>query len=445
VEPTVEKPEGSWPTGIDRRRAATREEQLLQALIGCQLIVDRRAKAIGCELLFDAASPVAENGKHHDSDRVVLLRNVLGKFGLSATQKKHRVFVRATPEFLMDPGVKSLPSSAIVLELDFSGPPDEALLNRCRMLHERRFTLALSNYQGIDDRSQPLLSILDIVEINLRDCDEQTCQELAGSLSSLPIKLLAQGVDTAAQMAFCQRVGFDLFQGCHVTPPEPMGKRCLPVSRAGLVNLLRLVDSHTDLDTIEDALKKEVSLVYNLLHLNGIAGSEPAQNLGTLRRILMRLGVHSLRRWLQLQLMALDSGRVYNPRVQLLIQAAALRGRMLELLMQKLEPHDNSLRDAAYLTGCLSMMPALLRNAMSNILGQIAIEPDVHQALLSHEGLLGQSLDALESFDKRELDCHEQQLHRLSGGKLHHAVLDDCFSDALAWLTTNEGQDRQPC
>jgi EAL and modified HD-GYP domain-containing signal transduction protein len=224
-----------------------------------------------------------------------------------------------------------------------------------------------------------------------------------------------------------------------------MGKRCLPVSRSGLLNLLRLVDGHADLDTIEDALKKEVSLVYNLLHLNGIASSDPGGKVGTLRRILTRLGVNSLRRWLQLQLMALDSGRVYNERVQLLIQAAALRGRMLELLMQKLEPHDSALRDAAYLTGCLSMMPALLRNAMSNILGQIAIEPDVHQALLSREGLLGQSLHALERFDKREPDRREEQRPPLSRGRLDPAVLDDCFSDALAWLTASDGQAGRSC
>ena len=97
---------------------------------------------------------------------------------------------------------------AYIFALDLAGPPDAALLARCRTLRERGFSLALTRYTGIDECSRPLLSLLDIVEVNLDDCDQATCCELAGSLANLPIKLLATDVDTAERMRYCRRAGF---------------------------------------------------------------------------------------------------------------------------------------------------------------------------------------------------------------------------------------------
>ncbi len=427
----------SWRR-IDRKSDAINDERANELTISHQLIVDRQNKTIGCELRLNGGSSFAQAGLPVFADASVLARATVGEFGSFDAHKVRKTFIRATPALLESPEIDLWPTRALVLELDFSGVPDDAMLNRCRQLHDRGFSLALTNYTGIDDRSRPLLSILDIVEISLNDCDEQTCQELAGSLSSLPIKLLAQGVDTAGQMAFCRRVGFHLFQGEHIARPEAMGRRWLPVSRAGLLRLIDLVDSHAGIDIIEDAIKKEAALIYNLLHLPRIVDSAQATTHGTLRGILTLLGGNALRRWLQFQLMTLDGGQVHNSCSYLVMQVASLRGRMLELLMQKLELHDNRLLDSAYLTGCLSMMPTALHETMDGMLQCMTVEPDVARALLSRDGFLGQSLEVLETFDKRDSHNREQQLARQSGGILNYADLNDCFAGALAWLTETD-------
>jgi intracellular septation protein len=45
----------------------------------------------------------------------------------------------------------------------------------------------------------------------------------------------------------------------------------------------------------------------------------------------------------------------------------------------------------------------------------------------------------------REPDRREEQRPPQSCGRLDPAVLDDCFSDALAWLTASNGQAGPPC
>lgn len=421
---------------FDCARTAVNEEGPSQTLIGSQLIVDANLAAAGRELLLDAG-----HSQDDPATAAVLVWMAVNEFDLSSIRNDYRTFVRATPSFIHCAGIELLAARSLVLELDLDAPPDDALIARCRALRDHGFSFALGNYRGIDDISRPLLSMIDVVAINIADCDESTCSELAGSLSSLPIELLAQGVETAGQLAFCQRNGFTLFQGNHIAPSAAKGKRWLPVSRCRLVRLLTLVDNDADLDAIEDAFKKEVSLVYNLLCLHQVAFSTQtpgARHSGSLKEILAWFDRRALKRWLQLQLTALDSGLVDHSRSHLLMQIAALRGRMLERLIGSLGSPAQPLREAAYLTGCLSMMPVVLKNSMRDMLQSIAIGPEIQQALLSHEGLLGQLLDVLESFDRRDTQYCDLQLQAISGGKLKFAVLNDCFSDALTWLTETD-------
>lgn len=421
---------------FDCARTAGNEESPSQALIGSQLIVDTHLAAAGRELLLDA-----DHAQDDPATAAVLMWIAVNECDLSSTRNGERTFVRATPSFINSTGIEHLAARSLVLALDLDAPPDDALIARCRVLRDHGFSLALSNYQGIDDISRPLLSMLDAVAIDVSNCDTYTCSELAGSLSSLPIQLLAQGVETAEQLAFCQRNGFTLFQGNHIAPSAAKGKRWLPVSRCRLIRLLTLVDDDADVDAIEDTFKKEVSLVYNLLCLHQVAFSTQtpgARHSGSLKEILAWFDRRSLKRWLQLQLTALDSGLVDHSRSHLLMQIAALRGRMLEQLMHALGSPDQHLREAAYLTGCLSMMPVVLKNSMRDVLQSIAIGPEIRQALLAHEGLLGQLLDLLESFDRRDSQYCELQLQSISDGKLNFTALNDCFSDALAWLTEAE-------
>jgi c-di-GMP-related signal transduction protein len=131
--------------------------------------------------------------------------------------------------------------AGVVLELILAGVPDAALLKRCQDLRERGYTLALSDYRGIDDRSRPLLPLVKVIKIDLGTTDEAQLQELAGSLRKLPIRLLAEGVGSREQMLRCHHLGFELFQGRYFARAEMVSGRRLSASQAALIRLINLV------------------------------------------------------------------------------------------------------------------------------------------------------------------------------------------------------------
>ncbi|MEO8410331.1 MAG: EAL domain-containing protein [Propionivibrio sp.] len=403
-------------------------------------IIDAQGAAFGRELIFRAS-------REQGTLVSMQLREQLHALAAAAAYPAQKIFVRASAELINHPAIDWLPASAQIFALDFAGAPDDALLARCRMLRERGFSFALADYTGIDERSRPLLSMLDIVEIRLdegADRDERRCHDLAGSLARLPVKLLASGVANAEQLAWCRRAGFHLFSGEHIAPLEPLAAHGLPVSRAGLMRLLALVIERSDWARIEDACKREPALVYNLLHLARQASRQSAPKTLTLRQALTLLDEHALRCWLELQLSALESGNraaadsaVAPTHVERGLQLAALGGRLLELFVRQLEPGDPELAAAAYLAGSLSLLPTALNLPLGELVQDFPVRPEVSHAL-RHEGVLGQCLVVLEQFGKRDALACDRQIRNISRGKLGYPDLQACFAEALAWLTASE-------
>jgi EAL and modified HD-GYP domain-containing signal transduction protein len=409
------------------------EPFLNDAFLTRQPIVDQQEVLIGYQLQFRSS---ANDGR---SDAAKLVCAAYAELGVRSALGDSRAFIGVDADFLHHDALELLPTDGVVIELSLDAAPDEPTLTRCRSLRERGYSLALANYSGLDKRSTPLLSMLDIIKIDISNCSETELESLAGALLRLPLKLLAQGVNTREQMACCRKVGFHLFQGHFFAEPQIIGGRHLSASQSGLIRLINLAGRDAETAAIEAAFKSEPALVLNLLRIVnsvGIGGSRFGQKISSLRHAITLLGRRQLQRWLQLLLMT-PNGNTADLSRSPLLQVAALRGRMMELLVELCYPRDRKLADQAFITGIMSMMPAALGLPMTEILEQIALEPEVAQALSSHEGALGQTLALLECFDGEDAAGCDALLEELNNEDVDRSTLNTCLTDALRWVNGN--------
>jgi len=104
------------------------------------------------------------------------------------------------------------------------------------------------------------------------------------------------------------------------------------------------------------------------------------------------LGTENLRRWTQLSLfISSDARGANNP----LLEMAAVRGRMMEILVQQ-KGYSDDYAEAAFMTGILSQLDVLFEISMSEIISSLNLSEDVSSALLEREGRLGQLLALVE-------------------------------------------------
>ncbi|MDS4013548.1 MAG: EAL domain-containing protein [Candidatus Accumulibacter sp.] len=400
-----------------------------------QPILNQKNELAGYELFLRRSGASAD-----ERSSGAALCAVYADLGMRSALGHRSAFIGIDAVFLHQEAIELLPHEGVVLELLIDDIPDKEMLSRCRTLCERGYSLALTDYRGIDDRSRPLLPIVDVIKIDVQTADESQLRDLAGSLRRLPIKLLAQGVDSHEQLERCRKVGFQLFQGRYFAQAEIVSGRRLSASQTALIRLINLVGLDVDTPVIEDAFKHEPALTLNLLRVVnsvGHRGSRYAQPVTSLRQAITLLGRRQIQRWLSLLLLAPENGSA-DPSGSALLQVAALRGRMMELLVEATRVHDRKLSDLAFLAGILSMMPIALGLPIEEILQQITVDRDLWAALCLHEGLLGTILALLERFDGDDAAGCDELLAQVAGGLNHH-TLNTCLSAALRWLNENGG------
>ena len=411
-----------------------------EALLNRHAIIDQHQELVGYKLSLQREKPVevpANRKTPHGPHSATLVCAAYAELGFHSALGQSRAFLATDNDFLHGDAIEGLPPDGVVLELELDTPPDEATLGRCRALRERRYSLALSDYDGLNDRSLPLLSLVDVIKIDIRGHDDTRLSELAAPLTRLPLKLLAEGVDTRDAMERCRKIGFQLFQGNYFANAEIISGRRLSASQAGLIQLINLARRDADSARIEEGIKREPALAVNLLRIVNSVGYGLTRRISSLRQAITVLGRRQLQRWLQLMLMAPD-GKTPDTSRSPLLQVAALRGRMMEILIEQSHLRDNVLSDQAFITGIMSMMPAALGLPMKEIFAQISLEPQIVRALIAQEGILGKTLALLECYDGGDAAGCDTLLAQMPDSGLNRSQLNTSLTEALRWVNEND-------
>jgi len=112
---------------------------------------------------------------------------------------------------------------------------------------------------------------------------------------------------------------------------------------------------------------------------------------------LIVLGRRQLQRWLQIMLYAEPGTRGHNQTPLLML--ATTRGRLMELLAQRLRPGQRYLSEIAFTVGIMSLMDVLFGIPMADIVEQIPVSDDIANALLRRTGFFGELLKLAECIE----------------------------------------------
>ena len=403
-------------------------------LLSRQAILDRNQELIGYDLSLILSDDAERQQAVAERTRIAgLVCAAYAELGIRSALGSSTAFLHTDLVFLHDDAIEALPPDGVVLELVLDTVPDARTLERCRALRERRYTLALADYTGLDDSSRPLLTLVDVIKIDIRQRDQASLRELAGPLTRLPLKLLAHGVDTPDDFERCHALGFQLFQGNYFARAETVSGRRLAPSQTRLIQIINLAARDADTTRIEEGIKHEPALAVNLLRIVNSVGFGLTRRITSLRHAITLLGRRQLQRWLQLLLMT-PAGQAPDARRQPLLQVAALRGRMMELLVEHCHPRQRVLADQAFIAGLMSMMPAALGLPMDEIIAQIDLEAEIVTALEDHAGPLGALLGLIEAFDAEDQSACNTRLAALPDPGLTPGMLNVCLMEALRWV-----------
>lgn len=397
--------------------------------LGRQPILDGSEQLLAYELLFRSGRQNAANVADQVQATATVITNAFSELAVGTALGPYRGFINVDREFLFSDMIELLPSDVVTLEILETVRPDETVVARVRELKRKGFQIALDDVVRLGEEYDALLTLVDVVKVDLQPLSQAEIRAIVERVKRTDARLLAEKVDSKEQMEFCRALGFDLFQGYYFARPTIIAGKKLDHSQLALMRLTQLLLADADNAELEKVFKEQPGLVVNLLRLTNSVAYGVRTRITSLRHAIALLGRRQLQRWLQILLFANPQGGGVTP----LLQLAATRGRLMELLAESLGKRPPGLPDQAFMTGIVSLMPALLGQSMAEILAQLPLSPSIAQALADdgRPGTLGGLLQLAEASESGDTDAITDLLPAFDG--LDLGGLNAAVARALAW------------
>lgn len=309
-------------------------------------------------------------------------------------------FFNVDAAVLMRDFVNFLPCEKVVLEILETVEVTPELVARVTELSAQGFTFALDDVISHSEALQKLLPLVKIIKIDITGMHKTEIAKLVDYFRRDDKLLLAEKVETIEQFQDCMELGFHYFQGYYFARPVILSGKKLAPSQLAVMQLMALIMADADTAEIETSIKKDASLVLTLLRLTNTPGMGVTRRIDSLSQALTVLGRRQLQRWLQIILYAEHhKGSHFNTP---LLQLATTRGKLLELITEKLRPGQRAMADTAFTVGIMSLMDTLFGQSMQQILEQVAVVDEVSSALLARRGFYGDLLKLAEYIEQIE-------------------------------------------
>ncbi len=394
------------------------------AMIARQAIVNGQQIVVGYEL-FNRSRTEAS---HTAASDVILIFNALSHAGTEELVGKKLIFVNCTHESLSGGHLELLDPDKVVLEIPPLGhaAADEvqARLPILTGLRDRGFHLAF-NHTVLQSTYAPWLPLADYIKLDLSVLAvDQLAVLISYAGRHSQAELIAEKVETAQQYDTVSTQGVQLFQGYWFARPALVEAKLLTPAQSSIIQLINLVRQQASTDDIEEVLKKDAGLAFNLMRLINSAGFGMNREITSFRQAVMLMGLKKLFRWAALLLTASRTSGAPSS----VGQTAVVRGRLMELLALETLPPDEA--DQAFVVGIFSLLDVMLSIPMESAIGLLNVPEASAAALLRREGFLGDLLNLAEACESSD----DAIFHRAAGTlHLSSQQINLAHLQALAW------------
>ncbi|MCW5221290.1 HDOD domain-containing protein [Verminephrobacter aporrectodeae subsp. tuberculatae] len=363
------------------------------AIIARQAIVDEHRTVYGYEL-FDRST--ASNAHTATSD-AALLFNALSYAGTEALVGKKTMFINCTHDSLLGAHLELIHPEKVVLEVpplpDDSTPAEiEGRIPTLQALRTRGFRLAFDQ-RALRRAYTGWLPLAAFIKLDLQAVKPEQAGPLISFISTHSrAMLIAEKVETAEQYELMRRLGVKLYQGYWFARPSLVKATTIRPAQASIIQLINLVRKQASTSEIEELLKKDPSLSFNLLRFINSSGFGLSCEVTSFRHAVMILGLNKLFRWAALLMTTSRGGGGAPPAVG---QTAVVRGRLMELLAAELLPPEEC--DNAFVVGLFSLLDSMLGMPLEKALASVALPEPVMGALLHGTGVFAPFLELVKA------------------------------------------------
>ncbi len=399
----------------------------MSTFLARQPIFDQKFKVIAYELLFrESAENIFSAADSVEATHRLMMDSFLN-FEVERLTDGKKAFINLTREILLTESVFLLPSKFYCVEITEDIPADSAVLDACRKLKEKGYTIILDGFE-FEEQRLPLLDFADLVKIDIMKMDRQRQDDVLKHYCRDNLSFLAAKVETPEDLEVCKDIGFDYFQGFFFSKPVIVSQKKVPGIKVQYLQMLSEINQkEISLDEVDAIIKRDVSLAYKLLrHINS-SFFGMRNEITSIQHALVVLGEDEIRKWACLIAM----GKMGTDKPEELVTSTLIRARFCESLAPSL--HMQNKAQDLFLMGIFSNVHVIVGRPLEEILASLPIAKEVRDALLNVEGQFRDILGIVTAYEKGKWKDFATISRR---HKLEEDQIPTLYLDAVEWATS---------
>lgn len=405
---------------------AKSQESLVDVFVARQPIFDRRGELYAYELLYRrTGAHTAADGVTADVMASEVLVHAFLNIGLDRLTGGHLAFLNFTRDMLLRGMHQLFDPAAVVIELLESVTPDPEVVDACHALVGAGYTLALDDFEYTPE-FEPLLRLAKIIKLDVLNKGEDELRAAYDRVAPYGGTILAERVETQAIHGSCAALGYGLFQGYFFSKPETLARRDLSAAQITILRLMNLLrDPNTTDAALEEAFRGDVSLTYKLLRTVNSA-SMGGRGIESIRHAVRMVGRAELHKWLSLLLVTSVAGRGGTDAE--LVRLAIQRARFCEMVA--MQGRDRRSAEALFMVGLFSLLDAILKVPLHEVLHRIDLADEVRRALLARSGPYAPTLALVEAYERASWPVVAAEAETIG---LDTSLLGDLYFESVRW------------
>jgi c-di-GMP-related signal transduction protein len=362
--------------------------------VGRQPIFDVQGDVVAYELLFRGSMDAVAAGRQDTYATSTVMINAFTEFGIREVAGDRLCFINLTREFLA--GHLPLPfgPDQVVLEVLETVVIDDEVIAGITALAERGYRIALDDFVWGSGHER-LFELASYVKLDLLDGDNSRLDEIVAACRQHPnIKIVAERLETAEQVALADKYGMELRQGYVLSRPQVLTVASLSPSRLRRLELVTaLIAPETDLARIVSIIASDPALSLRVLRTSNSVAAGHHNRISSVRQAVVMVGLPHIRQWAMLMVLDEVHGATEEHMLGVLTRAR---------LCENVAAMYGAPADAAFMAGIISGVADVLSVTPQAMAQQFPLAADVKAALTEGTGRLGRVLQAVDTYERGE-------------------------------------------
>ena len=328
--------------------------------------------------------------------------------GINEVTQGKRGFINFTKNLLLSGAAANIPKDYIAVEILETVEPDTEVIEACKELKRSGYMIVLDDFV-FEHKYRPLIDLADIIKVDFIITKGQDRKSVLQDVGKKDIAFLAEKVETNEEFQDAVEMGYTYFQGYFFSKPQIIKAKDIPANKLTYMNILCEINKpDVGFDTIEEIIKRDVSLSFKLLKFINSTFFGLGVKVESIKRALVLLGIDEIKKWTSLIALA----GLADDKPQELLTTSLVRAKHCEFIAEKIGLKEQLQK--SFFLGLFSLIDALIDRPMDDILKDLPLADEIKDALMGEKNLLADVYGlatAYEQADWKGINACAQQLN----------------------------------